>query len=91
MLWIVEPVESAMNTNDLYLAAVSSVGNHERAWGAARHTLANGDVIICNVDAVAGASQVKRHFRTTWGRVPAGAQFSKTISRVKAVELLRGG
>ena len=70
-----------MNTNDLYQAALET--------GTARITLNNGDVLICAVDKVAGRSITKKHYRTTFLKLAAGEQYSKQISRAKAVEMLK--
>lgn len=72
-----------MNANDLYQAALTADN------GTATHVLPDGSTLYCSVKRVAGRSIVRGHHRTEWNHKPVNAPYSKTISRARAVELLK--
>lgn len=74
-----------MDTNTMYQNAANN-----KEFNNSKHTLTNGDVLICCVDRVAGRSITKGHYRTTWLIKLADAQYSKPFSRVKAAQRLQG-
>lgn len=78
-----------MNTNEMYQAAIDNMKQNGEYYGVSRFTLANGDVLICSIKRVAGQSVVSKHHRTTYHLKFSFGQFSKQISKAKAVELLK--
>lgn len=72
-----------MTTTELYIAASKAKD------GVATMALADGATLFCCVGRVAGRSIVRRHHRTEWRHKPATEQYSKRISRARAVELLK--
>lgn len=74
-----------MDSNTLYQQARA---NFNGSYGTATHTLADGSTLYCSLSRVAGRSVVSRHLRQEWNHKPATEQYSKRISRARALELL---
>ena len=77
-----------MTATELYNAALANFGADGARYDAARHTLANGGVVICYIGSVAGRSIVARHRRCTWHYIAPGQEFSRHIRHERAAELL---
>lgn len=78
-----------MTTTALYQAAVADMEARKERYGVARQAIPGAGELICSIKRVAGRSVVKGHYRTNWLFLKAGEQYSKEISRDRAVEILR--
>lgn len=77
-----------MTIGELQKLAVANLAERCDAFGSARHTFSDGGILFCSVRDVAGVSVTSRHRRVTFHFREAGEEYSKQISRLRAVEML---